>query len=488
MNYRMIIRLLSVSLRIVAAFMLPALLLSLSNGENASAWAFAITIALMFLLSTITCICKPRKTSLYMREGFVVVAVAWIVLSVPGALPFFFSRCIPSFVDCLFETISGFTTTGASILNDVEALPMGMLYWRSFTHWLGGMGVLVFLLAVSTISGNANDALFIMRAESPGPQVSKLVPRTMQTARLLYTIYIGMTILQTVLMLFGGMSLFDAVTTAFGTAGTGGFGIRNDSLASYSPYIQWVVTIFMALFGVNFGIYYLFLMRSFKRAFRDEELRFYFSVILASILIITLNILPQFDGHPEDAIRHAAFQVVSIITTTGFSTANFDLWPQLCRTLLLLLMIIGACASSTGGGMKCSRVLILLKSLRVENDKLLHPHMVKPVRMDGKPVGEDTLHGVYAFLMAYCVISLASVLLISLDELSFETNLSAVLACLNNIGPGLHLVGPMGNYSMFSDGSKLLLSLDMLIGRLEIFPIFMLLMPHIWKRARDYRA
>lgn len=485
MNYRMIVRLLAITLRLVAVFLAPPLIIALAMGEYAAACAFAITLGVMLLLSLVTCFLKVKKVTLYIREGFVVVALAWVVISVLGALPFYLSGCIPSFVDCLFETVSGFTTTGASILSDVEIMPRSILYWRSFTHWLGGMGVLVFLLAVSTISGNSSDTLFIMRAESPGPQVSKLVPRTMQTARILYGIYIGMTLVEIVLLLLGGMPVFDAVTLSFGTAGTGGFGVRNDSIASYSPYLQWVITIFMAMFGINFGLYYLMLLRSFRRAVRDEEMRFYLTLILVSTGVITLSIAAGYPGRPGDALRHAAFQVVSIITTTGYATANYDIWPEVCRMLLVMLMIVGACASSTGGGMKCSRVLILFKSLRVEIQRQIHPNMIRPIKMDGKAVKDDTVRGVYAFLVAYCLVAISSMLLISLNGFSFETNLSAVLACLNNIGPGLHIVGPMGNYAGFSDGSKLLLSLNMLIGRLEIFPMLLLMTPRIWTHSRD---
>ena len=484
MNYRMLLRLVSLVMRIVAAFMLPPLVICLFWGETAAAQAFIVTIGLMMLLSAITFLFPPKKKTLYAREGFVVVSITWVAVSLLGALPFYLSDAIPSYVDCIFETVSGFTTTGASILSDVESMPMGLLYWRSFTHWLGGMGVLVFLLAIAPLDDSSGDTMHIMRAESPGPQVGKLVPRTRQSARILYEIYIAMTVLQCVLLLAGGMPLFDSVATAFGTAGTGGFGIKNDSFASYSPYLQWVVTIFMTLFGVNFGVYYLLLMRSFRRAAKNEEIRLYFGVILVAIAICTLSVLPQFKGEWEPAIRHSAFQVASIITTTGFSTTNFDLWPQLCRMLLVLLMIVGACAGSTGGGVKCSRVLILWRAVREEIKRMLHPNTVSTLRMDGESVPRTTVVNTFAFLGAYSFIAFGSMLLIALDEFSFDTNLSGVMACLNNIGPGLGIVGPAGNYGAFSDFSKIVLSVDMLIGRLEIFPILMLFTPKIWKRAR----
>lgn len=484
MNYRMVGRMLAIVLRFVALFMLPAAIISAAMGEMPAFWSFVVTMALMLLLSLLTCALPPRKQTLYAREGFVVVALAWLMLSVLGALPFFFSRAIPNFVDCLFETASGFTTTGASILTDVEALPKGLLYWRSFTHWLGGMGVLVFLLAITPYTSGSGDSLHIMRAESPGPQVSKLVPHTWQSARILYLIYIGMTVLELLLLLLGGMPLFDAVTAAFGTAGTGGFAVLADSIASYSPYLQWVITVFMALFGVNFGIYYLLLHGSFRKALKNEELRVYLAVMLLSSAVIFVNILPGYAGRPLDALRDSCFQVSSIMTTTGFATANFDLWPQLSRALLVGLMIFGACAGSTGGGMKYSRLLILLKSLRLEVRRMLHPNTVSTVRIDGDAVPSEAVNNTYAFLCAYGLIALVSMCVITVDGFSYETNFTAVMACLNNIGPGLGLVGPMGSYAGYSDFSKLVLTGNMLLGRLEIFPLLIIFVPRIWRRAR----
>ncbi|MDD2648445.1 MAG: TrkH family potassium uptake protein [Eubacteriales bacterium] len=484
MNYKMTARLLGMVMLIVALMLIPPFFIAVIRKENGALIGFAITMGAMALIGWLLTSLKPRRMALYAREGFILVALTWIVVSLFGALPFYISGEIPSYVDCLFETISGFTTTGASILGDVEALSMSLLYWRSFTHWLGGMGVLVFLLAIAPLATGNGDTLYIMRAESPGPSVNKLVPKTRQSARILYGIYIGMTVAQTIMLLAGGMSFFDSITTAFGTAGTGGFAIYNDSLASCSPYIQWVVTVFMALFGVNFGVYYLIIIRKFRKAAKNEEVRFYFLVIIAAIAVSTLSTLASYGGNLETALRHSAFQVVSIITTTGFSTADFNLWPQLVRSLLVLLMIIGACAGSTGGGVKCSRILILVKSLKREIRLLLHPNTVSTIRIDGEPVQNATVTSVFAFFGAYALISFASTLLISLDGFSFETNLTAVIACINNIGPGLGSVGPMSNYGGFSDISKLVLSVNMLIGRLEIFPMLMLFMPSVWKRAR----
>ncbi len=484
MNYKMTARLLGMVMLIVALFLIPPFFIAVIRREHSAMIGFAAAMGAMAVPGWLLTLLKPRRPALYAREGFLLVALTWIVVSLLGALPFYISGWIPSYIDSLFETVSGFTTTGASILGNVEALPMSLLYWRSFTHWLGGMGVLVFLLAIAPLATGNGDTLYIMRAESPGPSVNKLVPRTRQSARILYEIYIGMTVLQTILLLAGGMSFFEAITTAFGTAGTGGFGVRNDSLASCSPYIQWIVTVFMALFGVNFGVYYLIIIRKFRKAAKNEEARFYVLVILVATAITALSTLSGYKGDWESSIRHSAFQVVSIITTTGYSTADFDLWPQLARSLLVLLMIIGACAGSTGGGVKCSRVLILIKSLKREIRLLLHPNTVSTIRIDSEPVQNATVTSVFAFFGAYALISFASTLLISLDGFSFETNLTATIACINNIGPGLGSVGPMSNYGGFGDLSKLVLSADMLIGRLEIFPMLMLFMPSVWKRAR----
>ena len=489
MNYRMIVRLMCTTLRIVAVLMAPALLVSLGYNEMSAALSFGVTMTLMLGLSLASGFLKPVKTTLYAREGFVLVAVAWIILSMLGALPFLISGAIPNYIDCLFETVSGFTTTGASILSDVESLPKGIIYWRSFTHWLGGMGVLVFMLAISSFAGHSGDGMFIMRAESTGPQVSKLVPRTAQTARILYGLYIVLTVIQVIFLLAGDMPLFEAVTTAFGTAGTGGFGIKNDSMMSYSPYLQNVVTVFMLLFGVNFGIYYLLLKRSFRTALQEEELRMYLIMMLVATGIITAATYRLYTGGYAlaDALRHAAFQVVSITTTTGYCSIDYECWPQICHTVLLTLMIVGACAGSTGGGTKCSRVIILLRSLKVEVQKLLHPGMARPVKLNKKTVSEETVRGVYAFYGMYALIAIVSLLLVSLDGFGFETNLSAMLSCLNNIGPGFQVVGPTGNFGSFSPLVKLVLTLDMLIGRLEVFPMVVLCVPQVWRRDHTVR-
>ena len=483
MNYRMIVRLLCSVLRIVALFMIPAAAISLYCREMPTFWGFVITMAIMLLMSLLTFAFPARKKTFYAREAFVLASLTWVMVSVLGALPFVFGKTIPRFIDALFETASGFTTTGSSIVTDYGMLTMGAKYWRSFTHWLGGMGVLVFLLSVEPITSGSGDSIHIMRAESPGPQVSKLVPHTLSSARILYMIYMFLTALLIGLLMAGGMSAFEAVTTAFATAGTGGFALTAESIGAYSPYIQWVVAVFMMLFGVNFGVYYLILQRQFKKAFRNSELWLYLGAMIAASAVIFLFIRPQYGT--ADGIRASFFQVSSIMTTTGFATADFNLWPQFARTLLVGLMLMGASAGSTGGGFKASRVIMLFKSLQWELKRVLHPNAVGKVHIDGETISNDTLANTYAFLVAYCLIIIFSTLALSLDNTSFETNLTAVIACLNNIGPGLDMVGPMGGYADFSTGSKIVLILNMLLGRLEIFPILILFVPGVWKKARN---
>lgn len=405
-------------------------------------------------------------------------------MSAFGALPFFLSGQIPSYVDAFFEMVSGFTTTGASILTDVEALSRCNLFWRSFSHWLGGMGVLVFLLAV--VPGarkNGGTGIYLMRAESPGPSVDKLTPHLRQTAMILYGIYILLTALCIVCLLLGGMPVFDSFCIAFGTAGTGGFAIKNSSMGGYSCFLQTVVTVFMFLFGVNFSLYYMLLLRKFKAVFKNEELRLYFGIAAGSIVLIAINISRMYNTAYE-AVHHAAFQVVSIMTTTGYGTVDFEQWPAFSKAILLSLMFIGASAGSTGGGLKVSRVLLLMKSIRRTIRKALHPRRVQPVYMDGRAVSEEVCDNVNAYLAIYCVILVLSFAIISVDGFSIGTNFSAVASCFNNIGPGFELVGATQNFSIYSDLSKIILSLDMLLGRLEIFPLLLLLSPDTWSRRR----
>ena len=421
---------------------------------------------------------KPENNIFYIKEGCVATALGWILLSVVGCLPFWLSGEIPSFTDALFETISGFTTTGASILSDVEALSYCMRFWRSFTHWIGGMGVLVFLLAVLQMPGGFH--MNLMKAESPGPSVGKLRPKVRQTARILYLIYLGMTIIEVVLLLLGDMPLFDALTITFGSAGTGGFGIKNDSMMSYSPYLQWVVAIFMALFGVNFSFYYLLLLGKWRDAFKMEEVRGYFFIIGASIAIIMLNIGRTAMGL-GDLLRHAAFQVSSIITTTGYATADFNLWPEASRSILVLLMFIGACAGSTGGGIKVSRILIMFKTAARELHAYVFPKSVQSIKMDDKTIDDDVIRGTHIFFFVFSVIFVASTFLLSLENHDMVTNFTAVAATINNIGPGLELVGPTGNFGLFTPLGKYVLMFDMLVGRLELFPMLVLFCPASWK-------
>ena len=482
MNYKIMGRFISQTVFVETVFMLPPLIISICCGQHMATVGFLAAMGIMLAVQVVLWfLCRGAPQALNAKEGLVCVSVSWIVMSLLGCLPFWISREIPSYIDAFFEIVSGFTTTGSSILADVESLSPGILYWRSFSHWLGGMGVLVFLLAIAPGDGKGNGfTMHLLRAESPGPDVGKLVPRMRKTASILYLIYIGLTVINVVLLLCGGMPVFDAVCTAFGTAGTGGFGIYNDSLASCSPYIQYVTTVFMFLFGINFSCYYLILLGQFKSVFRDEELRLYFGIVAASILLIVLNLRGVY-GTLEETIRHAAFQVSSIITTTGYATTDFDLWPSFSKAVLLGLMIIGACAGSTGGGIKVARVLLIFKSLRRNIRQVLHPKKVQIVRSNGSVVDEKILDNTNAYLAAYVIIIIISVLLISLDGFSTTTNITAVLACFNNIGPGLEAVGPTCNFSGFSVLSKLVLILDMLAGRLEIFPMLVLLSRSTWR-------
>ena len=482
MNYKMMGRFIAQILSIEGLFMVPALLISLFSGETGAARGFAYTLLLITVAVSVLCLlCRKAPSAFYAKEGLVCVGFSWIVLSLVGSLPFYISREIPRYIDAFFEIVSGFTTTGSSILANVEALSKGLLYWRSFSHWLGGMGVLVFLLAFTGENGKGF-TMHLLRAESPGPSVGKLVPKMRKTASILYLLYIALTVIDVIFLLMGDMPLFDAVCTAFGTAGTGGFGIKNDSLAGYSPYLQNVTTVFMALFGINFSCYYLLLLGQVRSVLKDEELRLYLSIVFGAIILIVLNLRGFYDTL-EETIRHAAFTVSSIITTTGFATTDFDLWPAFSKAIIMLLMIVGACAGSTGGGLKVARLLLLMKSLRRNIGQVLKPRKVQVVRNNGAVVDEKILDNANAYLAAYVVILFLSFLIVSLDNFSVGTNFTAVLACFNNIGPGLEAVGPTCNFSAYSDLSKLVLSFDMLAGRLEIFPILVLFSRGTWRRA-----
>ena len=439
--------------------------------------AYALVVAVCAAVGALLTYKKPKNPGFYAKEGFVCTALGWILMSVFGCLPFMLTDEIPSFIDALFEMVSGFTTTGASVVVNVEALSHCTNMWRCFSHWIGGMGILVFMLSLVNMGGQANH---LLRAESPGPAVVKMVPRMADSSKILYTIYLALTVIQILFYLAGGMPVFDALCNTFGTAGTGGFGFKNDSFTSFSPYIQWVVTIFMILFGVNFNAYFLLLLRKFNRAI-SEEVRGYFAIILVAIGIITANIYSLYNSFGE-AVRQAAFQVGSIITTTGFSSCDFDLWPTLSKEILVVLMFIGACAGSTGGGIKVSRLLILGKTLGKELKQALHPQVVAPVRMDGKLLNHETIRTTNVFMGAYFFIFVVSFLLISLDGFDMVTNFTAIAATLNNIGPGLAQVGPMMNFGSFTNPAKLVMIFDMLAGRLEIFPMLVLFLPDTWRR------
>lgn len=477
MNFRMVLHVLGWLLVFEAIFMAVPAITAVVYWESA-VWSFVGTALFCAILGLLIIRKKPQNTTLHAREGFVIVALSWIVLSFFGAIPMFTSGAIPSFVDALFESVSGFTTTGASILPDVECLPKSVLMWRSFTHWVGGMGVLVFIMAFLPLSGGQN--MHIMKAESPGPSVSKLVPKVKTTALLLYAIYFVLTLVEFVLLLFGGMSVFEALNTAFATAGTGGFGFKNTSMGSFSPYVQIVVTVFMILFGVNFNSYFLILRAKFKDSF-TSEVRIFFTIIVLAVTIISINIHSMFDS-VGDAIRHAAFSVASLISSTGFSTVDFNLWPELSRAILVLVMFIGACAGSTGGGIKVSRFIILFKSLGKEIELLIHPKQIKKIKMDGHEIDHETVRNVNVYMVTFFMLFSLSFLCLCFDNHDLITNFTAVLATMNNIGPGLELVGPTANFGFFSDPAKVVLIFNMLAGRLELFPMLLLFAPATWKK------
>ena len=485
MNYEMIAYLMGIIMNVEAALMVLPLTVSLIYGDGCVG-AFLIPIAVLVLIGVLLVRHKPDNTTIFSREGFVIVAGAWILVSVFGALPFVISGEIPAYVDALFETVSGFTTTGASILTDVESMSWSLLFWRSFTHWVGGMGVLVFIMAILPLAGGRS--VYFMRAESPGPVVGKLVPKVRSTAMILYGIYIVLTLLEVILLKCSGMPLFDCLVNAFGSVGTGGFGIKSRSIAYYnSAYVDAVITVFMILCGINFNLFYLLIGGHILQALKSEELHWYLGIIVSATLIITFDILSIY-GTVGKALRYASFQVASIITTTGFATANFDLWPSLSRTILVILMILGASAGSTGGGLKTARLILLLKSIVRDIRRALHPRSYVTIRYEGKVVEESVVDGVSSYFALYVVILAISILLVSINELDFTSTVTSVIACFNNIGPGLARVGPMGSYAEFSTFSKLVLTVDMLMGRLEIIPLLMLASPGVWRHGSAKRS
>ena len=483
MNKKMVFHTVGRILQILALFLTVPAIVAIIYGEKKSFYTFVATAVGTFLVSVfLSILTRTKNRIIYAKEGIAITALSWIIMALIGALPFWISGEIPSYVDAFFETTSGFTTTGASVITDVEAMSRSMLLWRAFTHWIGGMGVLVFVMAI--IPNFTDRSIHIMRAEMPGPVIGKLVPRVKDTAKILYLIYIALTLLEILLMLLGGMSLYESMVHSFSTAGTGGFGIKSDSITSYSPYCQWVIAIFMLVFGVNFNVYYLLLMRRIRTALKSSELWFYFSVVAISIGCITANILPIYKNFSH-ALRNSFFQVASIISTTGFATADFNLWPGLSKAILLLLMISGACAGSTAGGLKISRVVMLMKSVTKEIRKMLHPRSVATIHFEGKAVSDSMLSSVCIYFVFYMICLFFTFLLISFEPFGLETNFSAAVCCFNNIGLGFDGVGPSGSFSTYTDFSKIILSLTMLLGRLEIFPLIIVFSPKVWFKKNN---
>lgn len=480
MNYKMTAYVLGKMLGAEALVLCIPAAVSLIYGETSDMAAFGITSAVLCVFFLLFGRKKPENGRIYGKDGLVIVAAAWILWSVFGALPFYLSREIPSYVDALFETVSGFTTTGSTILTDIEALSYGMNFWRCLTHWIGGMGVLVFVMVVTSLDDKSS--MHLMRAEVPGPEADKLVPKARETAKLLYAMYLALTVAEIIFLLAGGMNLYDSIIHSFSTAGTGGFANHNSSVAYYdSAYIDGVITVFMILFGINFNMYFLLLIKDVKSVWKNEEVRAYLGIIVAATLVITCNVLSIYK-EPLKAFRYSIFQVASIITTTGFATADFNLWPELSKCILLLIMVIGACAGSTGGGVKVSRFLILWKSILKQVKGMLHPKSVNVVKVNGKKISNETLQGVYAYFSAYVFVFGISVLLVALDNFDFATTISGVLTTLSNVGPGISRVGPIENFQSFSVLSKIVFSMDMLIGRLEIFPFLMICSPSFWRK------
>lgn len=480
MNYKAVLNILGNVVRYMTFLLIIPLLIALYYGDG-DAWSFFITILISAPISLFLRRIKLEKKAIYAKEGFLAVGFAWILISAIGAIPFVLSKAIPNYIDAFFETVSGFTTTGATILTQIEGLPNGILFWRSFTHWIGGMGFLIFMLAlIPSLGGNS---IYLLKAESPGPTPGKIVPKIKETAKILYMIYLVLTVIETFFLMFAGMNLFDAVIHAMGTAGTGGFSNMNASIAAFnSPLIEWIITIFMIIFGINFALFFQIIKGNFKGFFKNEELRYYFLMIFVSVVFITFNILGINRGNIGLSIRQSAFQVSSIITSTGYATVDFNFWPTLSKVIIIMLMLVGAMAGSTGGGIKTVRIVIILKAIKREIDKIIHPKRVNSVKMDGKTIEEDVIHKVFLFVGAYIIISLIAIFIISLDNFDITTTVTSVITTMSNIGPGLEMVGPAGNFSAFSPLSKIILSFCMLAGRLEIYPMLIMFSPSIWKK------
>ncbi|WP_293978031.1 TrkH family potassium uptake protein [uncultured Clostridium sp.] len=480
MNFRAVLSILGDVVKYMIALLFVPLLIALYYGEgDAKAFLLAIIIGapIAYILSSV----KAEKKAIYAKEGFLIVGFAWIIISAIGALPFVLSGAIPNFIDAFFETVSGFTTTGATILTAIEGLPKGILFWRSFTHWIGGMGFLIFMLALVPSLGS--NSIHLLKAESPGPSPGKIVPKIKETAKILYLIYFAFTVIEGILLMFAGMNLYDAVIHAMGTAGTGGFSNMNASIAAFnSPAIEWIITIFMLIFGINFALYFQVLKGNIKGFFKNEELRYYLLIILAAFIFITFNILSLNGGDVMLSIRQSAFQVSSIVTSTGFATVDFNFWPTLSKLIIVMLMFVGAMAGSTGGGIKTVRIVIMLKAIKREINKIIHPKRVNSVKIDGKTVDEDIIQGVFLFIGAYIIISLIAIFIISFDNFDVVTTVTSVITTMSNIGPGLEVVGPAGNFAAFSPLSKIVLSFCMLVGRLEIYPMLIMFSPSIWRK------
>ncbi|NEZ46435.1 TrkH family potassium uptake protein [Clostridium niameyense] len=481
MNYPIVFKILGNVVKYEALVMIFPLIVSMHYGGGDSS-SFAITIAIMLFIGFLMSRIKPKNKTFYAKEGFLSVSVCWIVISLLGALPFYISGAIPSFVDCIFETVSGFTTTGATILGEVQSLPKGILFWRSFTHWVGGMGILIFTLALMpSVGGNT---IHLLKAESPGPTPGKIAPRIKQTAKLMYLVYFAMTVIEIVLLLMAGLSPYDALIHAFGTAGTGGFSNMNSSVGAYNNvYVEVIITVFMLLFGVNFNFYFQLLEGNVKQALKNEEVRYYLGMVLLAMLVIAFNIKGMYGNSFKEGFRQSSFQVASIVTTTGYSTTNFDLWPTLSKSILAVLMLTGCCAGSTGGGIKTVRIVLLFKAMKGEINKIIHPKMVNSVKLDGKVVDDDLIYSVGLFVFSYIAIIIIAVLLVSVDGMDLETTISSVLATVGNIGPGFKVVGPAGNFGSYSPFSKIVFSFCMLFGRLEIYPLLVMLRPSRWRKA-----
>lgn len=481
MNYRAVLKILGNVLKYELLLMLIPFLVGVYYGDG-DAMSFLITIIIMAPIAFILCRIKNNNDGIYAKEGFLTVGVAWILISIVGAIPFVLSGAIPSIIDAFFETVSGFTTTGATVLTEIQSLPRGILFWRSFTHFIGGMGFLIFILSIIPSIGSTN-TIHLLKAESPGPTPGKIVPKMKETAKILYIIYTVLTIIQTVLLMMAGMSFYDAIIHALGTAGTGGFSNMNTSVAAFnSPVVEWIITIFMLLFGINFALYFQLIKGNIKDFFKSEELRYYLLIVAVSILFITINIIDFNGGNIVKSVRDSSFQVASIITTTGYATVDFNLWPTLSKMILLMLMLVGAMAGSTGGGIKTIRFVIMFKAIKREINKIIHPRRIQSVKVEGQVVEEETISGVFLFMGAYVVISLIAIFIVALDGFDITTTVTSVITTMSNVGPGFEMIGPIGNFSAFSPLSKIVLSFCMLAGRLEIYPMLILFSSSLWRK------